>query len=160
MCVSGNTTRSALFVAASQMRPMVLATVALVSRKTGATLQAVSVSFFPFHTLLVPSRGQHSPATFTLGSHDFAIVSCIFRSITGNRRKCRVTLFWSLCCQEQFTYVQLVSFACLEYAVVSVVQKRGGALQHIHHAAYQRYNVPWTANHTTYIVAIASWYTL
>jgi hypothetical protein len=67
------------------MRPIVLATVDLVSRKTGATLQAICTSVLPFHVLVVRSHGPDSPATFTFGSHDFAMASWAFGYVAGSQ---------------------------------------------------------------------------
>ena len=67
--------RSALFEAASWIRPMVLVMVALVSRKTGATLQAVSQSVSMSRICVVLSGEQDRPATLTLGSHDLAMIA-------------------------------------------------------------------------------------
>lgn len=73
ICVSGKTTRSALFRAASWIRPTVFCTVLAVSRKTGATLQADFGQLTSSTSCLV-EVGLVVPATRTFGSHA-AIVS-------------------------------------------------------------------------------------
>lgn len=62
---------------------MVLVTVAFVSRKTGATLQAVYSSVLPSKVML--SHGQDLPATFTFGSHDLVMAVSVLWNVATNR---------------------------------------------------------------------------